>query len=99
MTLNPGAVLKHLPWTRSDHIPILLDTDYQQVEGRVNTGTKRFETKWLKEENFRQEVALAWERAGAEAGDSVLALLGRMHSSLHAWDNRFLKQPKPKGSV
>ncbi|XP_051229050.1 uncharacterized protein [Lolium perenne] len=94
MAVNPGAILKHLPWTRSDHRPILLDTDDQQVEGRINAGTKRFEAKWLKEDNFRQEVVLAWERAGTGAGDGVLARLGRMHSSLHAWDNKYLKQPK-----
>jgi hypothetical protein len=94
MIMHPGAILQHLPWTKSDHRPILLDTDYQQVEVRAHDGPKRFEAKWLKEEKFREEVVRAWEQAGAVAGDSVLARLGRMPSSLHAWDKRILKKPK-----
>jgi hypothetical protein len=61
---------------------------------RAHDGPKRLEAKWLKEEKFREEVVRAWEQAGAVAGDSVLARLGRMHSSLHAWDKRILKKPK-----
>jgi hypothetical protein len=29
--MHPGAVLQHLEYTRSDHRPILLDTDYQNL--------------------------------------------------------------------
>jgi hypothetical protein len=55
---------------------------------------KRFEAKWLREKKIRQEVVHAWEAAKSETDDGVLARLGHMHTSLHAWDNRVLKTPK-----
>jgi hypothetical protein len=36
--MYPGAVLQHLEYTKSDHRPILLDTDYQHIV--VNQGKK-----------------------------------------------------------
>jgi hypothetical protein len=92
--MHPGAVLSHLEYTRSDHRPILLDTEYQSLPGNNNSGTKRFEGKWLKEEGFREEVQRAWEAAGHATSNEVLSKLNHMHQALHAWDSKVLKKPK-----
>jgi hypothetical protein len=92
--MHPGAVLQHLQWTKSDHRPILLDTDFDPLGSLNKKAPNRFEAKWLREKQFRQEVVQAWEAAKFENDDGVLARLGRMHMSLHAWDNRVLKRPK-----
>jgi hypothetical protein len=94
ITMHPGAILQHLQWTKSDHRPILLDTNYEPLASLKKNGPKQFEEKWLKENQFRQEVVQAWEAANLGNDDGVLACLGRMHTSLHAWDNRILKKPK-----
>jgi hypothetical protein len=93
-SMHPGAVLSHLEYTRSDHRPILLDTEYQSLPGNNNSGTKRFEGKWLKEEGFREEVQRAWEAAGHATSNEVLSKLNHMHQALHAWDSKVLKKPK-----
>jgi hypothetical protein len=42
--MHPNAVLHHLDYTKSDHHPIVLDTEYQdpQSHGRI---PKRFEAR------------------------------------------------------
>jgi hypothetical protein len=91
--MYPGAKLQHLGFVRSDHRPILLDTDYQEIK---NTGPrlKHFEAKWLRESGFRQVVQRAWDEAASISEDGVLGRLSRMHDSLHAWDSHVLRKPK-----
>jgi endonuclease/exonuclease/phosphatase family metal-dependent hydrolase len=48
LTMNPGAVLTHLEYTRSDHRPILLDTEYKPLAAANKNSPKRFEGKWLR---------------------------------------------------
>ena len=91
--LHPGAVFQHLEYMKSDHHPILLDTEYQEAV-HDRSGIKRFEAKWLREKGLREEVQRAWDLAGTVASDGVLARLTRMHSELHAWDSRVLRKPK-----
>ena len=90
--MHPHAVVLHLDYIRSDHRPILLDTEYYQPSVHVRSGKKRFEAKWLHESGFIEEVQRAWNEAGL--GDGVLGRLGRMHAALHAWDNNILRKPK-----
>jgi hypothetical protein len=92
--MYPNAMLKHLDFTRSDHRPILLDTENQNVLTPSNRGPKRFEARWLKEDGFRTEVEHAWKEAGDVAGTTFLGRLSHMHAALHAWDHRVLKKPK-----
>jgi hypothetical protein len=93
LTMHPDASLQHLDCMRSDHRPILLETE-QQLEVLIH-GKKFFEAKWLREESFRSVVEQAWARAEAKMTDGgVLAKLAHMHSTLHAWDADVLKQPK-----
>jgi hypothetical protein len=74
---HPGAVVQHLAYIRSDHRPILLDTDYQAGVGQLQIGPRRFEAKWLKEKGFRDVVKNAWEVASdAIPYGNVLAHLG-----------------------
>jgi hypothetical protein len=93
INLHPGAMLRHLGYIRSDHRPILLDTEYQSGVGRQQSGPRRFEAKWLHEKGFREVVEQAWEEAGTSSA-GVLDRLGRLHAALHAWDSNVLKQPK-----
>jgi endonuclease/exonuclease/phosphatase family metal-dependent hydrolase len=43
--MHPGAVLQHLGYIRSDHRPILQDTEYKATVSQQNPGPKRFEAK------------------------------------------------------
>ena len=49
--MHPYASLHHLDWTRSDHRPILLETDHPFPLHR-RAGSKKFEAKWLYEKAF-----------------------------------------------
>jgi hypothetical protein len=92
--MHPGSMVQHLEYMKSDHRPILLDTDYQPVTSNQNRSQK-FEAKWLKEEAFNDVVKEAWENAGAATIDGdVLTRLAHMHIALHAWDAAVLKKPK-----
>jgi hypothetical protein len=95
MNMHPGAVLQHLGYIRSDHRPILLDTEFQAGIGRQKHGPRRFEAKWLREEGFRQVVKDAWEASGASS-TGVLEWLARLHAAMHKWDSSVLKQPRKR---
>jgi hypothetical protein len=64
--LHPGAVLQHLGYIRSDHMSILLDTEYQPLAGQPKSGPKIFKAKWLNENNFREIMQQAWESRSHE---------------------------------
>ena len=56
--------------TKSNHRPLVLDTDYLGgLHERARTGKKRFEAWWLKEETVEEIIKAAWLRAwkGGEA--------------------------------
>jgi hypothetical protein len=94
ITMHPGAILQNLEFIKSDHRPILLDTDYKEFYPPVNPGPKRFEAKWIQETDFRHEVVRAWEAASTTDEGGVLGRLGRMHEALHIWDSQILRKPK-----
>ncbi|XP_071677062.1 uncharacterized protein [Lolium perenne] len=94
LMLNPGAKLQHLGFIKSDHRPILLDTEYQVIPPPPRSGPRRLKAAWLKENEFRQEVRKAWDNALSTYDDGVLGRLGRMHEALHAWDSQILRKPK-----
>jgi hypothetical protein len=95
MKMHPGAVLQHLGYIRSDHRPILLDTEYQMGVGRQKHGPRRFEAKWLREEGCRQVVKDAWEAFGVTP-TGVLKRLARLHAEMHEWGSTVLKQPRKR---
>jgi hypothetical protein len=94
--MHPGATLQNLEFIKSDHRPILLDTNYKEVNSPVNPGPKHFEGKWFQETDFRQEVVFAWEATSITGEGGVLGWLGRMHEALHAWDSQILRKPKKR---
>jgi hypothetical protein len=77
--MHPEAAVQHLEYMRSDHRPILLDTEYQAIPSNQHY-TRKFEAKWLKEESFNEVVKQAWENAG-ETTDCVLDRLAHMHGT------------------
>jgi hypothetical protein len=94
--MQENAAVQHLEYNHSDHRPLLLDTDFYAVPPS-NPVEKpiRFEAKWLKEEGFSEVVEEAWSAAGSETNViDVLQRLKTMHTGLHAWDQRVLRQPK-----
>jgi hypothetical protein len=93
LIMHPEATVQHLESMRSDHRPILLETERPIALG--GSGSKKFEAKWLKEDSFREVVEDAWAKANVEVTEGgVLARLSHMHSLLHAWDRDILQKPK-----
>jgi hypothetical protein len=94
---HPDAVLQHLGYIKSDHRPILLETDYQAGVAQQRHGPWWFEAKWLKAKKFRDVVQSAWESASHAIPDgNFLARLSHLHGALHEWDKSILKAPKKR---
>jgi hypothetical protein len=94
LAMHPDASLTHLESIKSDHRPILLDTE-PHVSVPNHSPSMKFEAKWFKEDSFREVVETAWASAGSAVGNAnVLAKLAHMHASLHAWDKEILQKPK-----
>jgi hypothetical protein len=92
--LHLGAVLQHLGYIRSDHRPLLLDTDYNQVTETGGSGPRRFEAKWFKEKYFCEEVQRAWDAVNALLGVGMLGKINLMHVVFLEWDWRVLQKLK-----
>jgi hypothetical protein len=95
--MHPGAAVFHLDYARSDHRPIMIDTEYQIPSGNLSSKPRRFEAKWMKEKRFNDVVQQAWEAANqvAPAG-GILGKLNHLHGALHAWDATVLGKPKSR---
>jgi hypothetical protein len=52
--MHPGATLDHLEYTKSDHRPLLLDTEDHDINQGCWPRTKRFEASWLQEKDFQE---------------------------------------------
>jgi hypothetical protein len=93
--MHPGAVLQHLEYTKSDHRPILLDTDYQHVAVNQGKKSKKIEARWMREKGFREMVENTWSEASlAIPVGNVLTKLGQLHGAMHAWDASVVQKPK-----
>jgi hypothetical protein len=96
LTMHQGARLQHLEYARSDHRPLLLDTDFVPVIMQSNR-SKKFEAKWLKDKQFSQVVERSWAEASLAVQEGgVLAKLAHLHGMLHAWDTSINKEPRRK---
>ena len=84
----------HGDFLKSDHRPIVVDTEYQNnVRGTPLVRKQFFEARWLVEETVDDVVGQAW--AAANSGQGGLAQKVReVHSALHAWDRQVLKEPR-----
>jgi exonuclease III len=59
--MHPSAELIHLDFVKSDHRPILIDTEHRSVPQVKQSRPRRFEAKWLREQGFTEVVQQAWD--------------------------------------
>jgi hypothetical protein len=86
-----GASLENLPYSRSDHRPLLLLLEEQESHDTYGPRVLRFEARWLKEGRFKEVVEGAWESALHVHGLDLAGRLARVHDQLHRWDRTVLK--------
>jgi mannosylglycoprotein endo-beta-mannosidase len=89
------AVLENMEYSHSDHRPILMEFNKDDMDERNGPTVLRFEAKWLKEAHFRQVVEDSWEQAGLGSQRTSLAgKLAFVHDQLHKWDKSILQKSK-----
>ena len=89
--LFPSAKVTNTSHTKSDHRPVLIDTDGDVAGDQVRAKIKQFEARWLKEEDVTQLVSDAWDRADPPA--SLADRTAAVHAEMHIWDREILKTP------
>jgi hypothetical protein len=95
--LFPNESLINCETTRSDHRPLLVDTEYLVGTHDQHVREKRFEARWLSEDSVEEMVKAAWERAKLKGEDpSLMQKMSDVHSKLHDWDRKILKGPARK---
>lgn len=95
--LFKNTVVQHLNYYKSDHRPILMSIEEEQVQERSGPSLLRFEARWLKEKDFAEIVQSAWEHSGLTVqSGSLAARLAIVHENLHKWDKAVLKRTKNK---
>ena len=80
----PNMSVLHDEFNKSDHRPILIDTEYLgglQYSGPI--GLHRFEARWLREESVDSIVEAAWERTKSRPGATVAQATSEVNKSLH----------------
>lgn len=96
--LFPHAALINSEMTRSDHRPIVMDTNYlREVSGGEVVIRKKFEARWLQEDTVEEMVKTAWARAKARGdGPKLMEKVADVHEELHRWDKEILKGPSKR---
>ena len=92
------AGLSNLDVGKSDHQPVLLDTEYlARVAENQPKKERKFEVRWLAEETVNEIVTTAWQKA-LHRGLCPTAMdkINAIHKDLHAWDRSVLKQPQAR---
>lgn len=87
--LFPNVTVTTTPHTKSDHWPLLLDTDDDGTEQTFQRRHTQFEARWLKEDDAVARVTEAWERSCHAA--SLVERTTAVHAELHVWDRNVLK--------
>jgi hypothetical protein len=97
-TLFPMAATSNEQHHRSDHRPVVVDTEFHDESLiRRRSGGKKFEARWLAEESVNEIVKTAWEKAKLLGiAPSLAQRTSAVHSSLHEWDRTTLKGPKKR---
>ncbi|XP_050890221.1 uncharacterized protein LOC127095593 [Lathyrus oleraceus] len=84
MNLFPYYYNTHLPRSKSNHHPIILDFNsdlYQQVKRNPNDKPKRFEKLWMEIPNIKDMISQIWN------GNSNEGSMNKLHYTLYAlWD-------------
>jgi hypothetical protein len=90
----PFASLINSETTRSDHRPLLVDTEYLSNTHAMRDSPRRFEARWLQEDMVEEMVKSAWKRAKARGENlSLMQKCSDVHSELHSWDKEVLRGP------
>ena len=76
---------------KSDHRPIIVETECGSGQSVNREGPRRFEARWLKEETVNEVVESAWARASAQG--TLVTKLNQVHADLHTWDMEILRKP------
>ena len=97
-SMHPLAGLCNLEMGKSDHMPLLLDTEYLSgVAEARQTYPRKFEARWLSEETVEEVMKTAWRRAAdSSRGTPMAAKLSMVHNDLHKWDRSVLKEPRTR---
>lgn len=91
-SLFPRAALENLEYNHSDHRPLLVNTEYYGINGSATGAThpKRFEARWLREEQFPDLVLDIWEKLKNDpASPGVFEKLTRCIQSFMIGTNAF----------
>ncbi|KAG2627072.1 hypothetical protein PVAP13_3KG226670 [Panicum virgatum] len=92
----PQSSMTNSEMIRSDHRPILMDTQHLAPMQR-GTRMRRFEARWLQEDTVEEMIEAAW--AGAKSRGEIptfLEKVGVVHDELHKWDREMLKKPEKR---
>ena len=90
--LFPGAIVTNAPHIKSDHRPVVLETEGDGNEDHQHAMREQFEARWLKEEEVMTRVIEAWERTPTMA--TLAERTSMVHTKLHEWDCTVLKSPQ-----
>ena len=92
--LFPDAQLTNGEMVKSDHRPLIVDTDSPRGHSLHKEGPRRFEARWLKEETVEEIIQAAWARSVAQGNKpNLMKKVNAMHKDLHVWDRKVLKKP------
>ena len=95
--LFPHLAVVHEEFSKLDHRPLVLDTEYYAGPQRARASCpRRFEARWLREETVDSIVETAWARAKARPGATLAEATSDVHKSLHCWDKEVLQGPRTK---
>ncbi|XP_012435292.1 uncharacterized protein LOC105761896 [Gossypium raimondii] len=93
MSIFPEAIIQHIPYSFSDHCPLLITTKRKDNE-RPERSFK-FEAWWVLEDSFVEEVRCIWDNS---SGD-LLQKLERVRKGLDRWASRIRRSRKVKKEV
>jgi hypothetical protein len=81
----PDSKVQHLVSSRSDHCPIFLNLERDQI-GRPTRRTPRYEIMWEREDSLPGEIRASWDAAAPcqNLGDAAITL-SKVMTTLRRW--------------
>ena len=94
--LFPFAALVNESMTKSDHRPIVVDTEYYKADVSQNKqATNHFEARWLQEPTVEEVVNSAWNKAKCSTR-TMMQALEQVHGDLQRWDRKVFRKPRKR---
>ncbi|KAA3468188.1 reverse transcriptase [Gossypium australe] len=93
ISLFPDSLIQHLPHSFSDHCPLLINIEYRAR--RLVHKNFKFESWWVLEEIFFEEVRCIWENSTRD----LLSKLENMKKGLEGWASQIRRSRKKKKEV